>query len=230
MTRMTETLSDEGVQYGALAVLSLGAAGATGILSLSQDTYFQPYFGSINPLLAVGLVTVLGGVALGFLHARGWFEIFTRREYLKGLVLSVTLATLFAIVMICVDLTLGFPRDLNVPPPQSLLFYPAVAYVAEIVFHALPLALLLVSLGPLFKQRNPKSLVWVCILLTAFLEPILQLGWGFKAYVGLHVFAFNLLQLYVFRRYDFVAMYALRLVYYIHWHIIWGYVRLHILF
>jgi hypothetical protein len=220
MTRMTVTPSDAGLQYVALAVLSLGAAGAMGILSQSHGRVFQPYFGSLNPLLAVSLVIVLGGVALSFLQAHGWFEIFTRRKYGKGLLLSVTLATLFALAMIWVDMTLGLPRDVNVPPPQSLLFYPAMAYGAEIVFHALPLVLLLVSLGPLFTQRTPNSLVWVCILLTAVLEPIFQLALGFKAYVGLHVFAFNLLQLYVFRQYDFVAMYAVRLVYYLQWPIL----------
>jgi hypothetical protein len=34
----------------------------------------------------------------------------------------------------------------------------------------------------------------------------------------------------IFRRYDAVAMYFLRLVYYAIWHIGWGYVRLSVLF
>jgi hypothetical protein len=40
MIRMTETPPNEWPQYMALAVLSLGAAISTGILSLSPDTYF----------------------------------------------------------------------------------------------------------------------------------------------------------------------------------------------
>lgn len=40
----------------------------------------------------------------------------------------------------------------------------------------------------------------------------------------------NILQLYVFKRYDFVAMISLRLVYYLYWHFIWGYSRLQLLF
>ena len=238
MTRITQTPSNERLQWMALAVLSLGTVVATGLLSLSPSTPFQRYFGRINPLLAVSLVSALGVVSLRFLHSRGWFEIYTRRESLRGLVLSAKVATLFAIVVILVDLSIVFPHDLNVPPPRSLLFYPAMAYVAEISFHALPLSLLLVFLGPLLKKLNPNSLVWFCIILASFLEPIVQLGLGFSAkplsgadvYVGLHVFAFNLLQLYVFRRYDFVSMYSFRLVYYILWHIVWGSVRLQLLF
>jgi len=84
--------------------------------------------------------------------------------------------------------------------------------------------------GPTSQEANPNSVVWFCIILASFLEPIFQLGWGFSVYVGLYVFAFNLLELYVFRRYDFVSMYSFRLVYYIHWHIVWGYVRLQLLF
>jgi hypothetical protein len=156
---------------------------------------------------------------------------------MRGVVLSAMLATMFAVAVILVDLSIVFPYY-HVPPPQSLLFYPAIAYVAEIAFHALPLSLVLVCLGPLFKTLDPNRLVWLCILLVSYLEPIFQLGVGFSKesfswadmYVGLHVFAFNLLQLYVFRRYDFVSMYAFRLVYYIQWHIAWGSVRLHVLF
>ena len=238
MTRITENASHEPLQYMALAVLSLGAAGATGILSLSYSTIFQPYFGNMHPLLALAVITLVGVVSLSFLRVRGWFEIYTRRHSLRGVVLAATLATLFALVVIVVDRSIGFPRDLNVPLPQSLLFYPAMAYVVESALHAFPLALFLVVLGPLFQHRNPTSLVWLGMLLVSLLEPILPMGLGTSAqpfswlavYVGLHVFAFNLVQMYVFRRYDFVAMSALRLVYYLHWHIVWGYVRLQVLF
>ena len=48
-----------------------------------------------------------------------------------------------------------------------------------------------------------------------------------ETYLGLHVFAFNLLQLYIFRRYDFASLYSLRLVYYLYWHILWSTLRLY---
>ena len=184
------------------------------------------------------MTLALGVVSLWFLHSRGWFEIYTGRKTLRGVVFSAIVATLFALAAISVDLGIGFDRDLNVPLPQSLSFYPAIGYVAEIVFRTLPLSLLLIFLGPLIKKRNPDSLVWSCILVASFLEPIFQLGFAFSqkplswadAYVVPHVFAFNLLQMYVFRRYDFVSMYSFRLIYYIYWHIVWGHLRLQLLF
>ena len=237
MTGSTETPSNTRQQYLALAILSLGAAVCTGIVSLSHATFFQPYFGSIPPLLAITLITTVGFVSLGFLHSRGWFEIYARKKCLRGAALAAALATLFVVPTILVDLNHGFPRDLNVPAPQSLLFYPAMAYVVEIALHALPLSLLLASLGA-FRKVNTNRLVWLVIVAAAFLEPIIQLRLGYsnkpvswpEAYVAVHVFLFNLVEMYIFRRYDFVSMGSFRLVYYIHWHILWGYLRLQWLF
>lgn len=149
---------------------------------------------------------------------------------------SAVFATLFGVVIMLADLIVVFPYQ-HVPPPQSLLFYPAMAYVAEIVFHILPLAIFLGLLGPLFKGRDSTKLVRLCIILASCPEPIFQLSWrsleiAFSwadAYVGLHVFVFNVLQLALFRRYDFISMYACRLVYYLYWHVIWGSVRQYML-
>jgi hypothetical protein len=148
----------------------------------------------------------------------------------RGMAFSTIFATLLGIGQVFADLVIRFPKDLNVPPPQSLLFYPVMAYVVEVCFHALPLALVLAVLGPLSKEVNTNVLVWLCFLPVASLEPIVMRRLGFSAYVGLFVFAFNLLQLYVFRRYDFVSMYSFRLVYYVHWHVLWGYLRLRLLY
>lgn len=113
-----------------------------------------------------------------------------------------------------------------------------MAYVVEICFHVAPLALLLVILGRLFRTLDSNRLVWICIFIAASLEPVFQLRLGFSrkllsglaVFVGVHIFAFNLFELYVFRRYGFVSMYSFRLAYYLSWHIVWGSLRLQLLF
>ena len=239
-------------QYIAFGVLSLVVIGLTAILSLSRVTFaqpyigivrvnpagfFQPFFGSIDPLLAVALIAVVGVASLGFLQSRGWFEIFTMRGTLQGMAISAIIATLFGIEVVIAETTniIRMPADMNVPLPWSLIFYPVIGYVVEIVFHALPLALLLAVLGPLFKKLNMPGLIWLCILVVSLLEPILQVRseqpFSFaQAYIGLHIFAINFLQLYVFRRYNFVSMYSFRIFYYLYWHILWGALRLQWLF
>lgn len=199
------------------------------------ETLFQPYFGGISPLLVFASAIVLGAISLFFLRSRG-FEIYKKRKCRRGVVRAAILATIIAIPVVLVDVTTGYPENINVPLPQALLFYPLIACVAEIIFHAIPLSLLFVMLGPWLKERNANRLVWLCIILVSFLEPIYQLNLADKplsragGYTGVHVFAINLLQLYIFRRYDFVSMLSFRLVYYLHWHILWGCLRLQLLF
>ena len=216
-------------QYVAFGVLSLVAAGFTGILSLSQGGagFFEPYFGSIPPLLAITLTALVGLVSLAFLQSRGWFEICGSRSA-RGAGVSAALSTLFGVWQVCADvLVTRFPKDINVPPPHSLLFYPVMAYVVEVVFHALPLALLLALLGRSTRKTNTAIVTWLCIVFASSLEPVLvHLRAGSSVYVGAFVFVFTLVELDVFRRYDFISMYAFRLVFYLWWHIAWGYVRL----
>ena len=81
-------------------------------------------------------------------------------------------------------------------------------------------------------------MIWTGLLVAALVEPVFQVVAGFSdpvlrwatAYVGLHVFLISAAQLAIFKRYDFVSMYAFRLVYYLFWHIVWGYLRLEWLF
>lgn len=236
---MNAASSHERQSYIALAFLSLAAAGATAILSLSEINFFRPYFGNLNPLPTVALVTVLGLVPLRYLRSRGWFEIYAAAKSRAGVPVSAAIATLFAMEAVFTDvMIIRFPRDINVPLPSSLLFYPVIGYVVEVCFHALPLALLLSVLSLFFTKPNTNRFVWPCMLLAALTEPVLQirlsssgalLSWA-NAYVALHVFAINLVQLYIFRRYDFVSMYSFLLVYYLYWHILWGTLRLQWLF
>jgi hypothetical protein len=54
-------------------------------------------------------------------------------------------------------------------------------------------------------------------------------AWG-TTYTWIHVYAVACMQLYVFRRFDFVSMYCFRLLYYAYWHVFWGVVRLDVLY
>ena len=226
---MTETRPKDRRQYVALGALPLAVTGLTGILSLSRGAAFEPYFGGIPPLAAIAAVILAGAASLWFLRSRGWFEIYSTGSF-RGTAVAATVATLFGIVQVFVDLAIRFPRDLNVPPPRSLAFYPVMACVVEVLFHALPLSLLLAVLGSLPRKVSANVLVWMCFVVVSCLEPILMIRLGFSAYVGMFVFVFNLFQLYVFRRYDFLSMFSFRCVYYLEWHVIWGYWRLRLLF
>jgi hypothetical protein len=238
VSSLLELIARERPQYRVFAALSVGAILLTGLLQYSDACIFQRVLGGINPLAAAFGIVVLGFVCLSLLLSRGGFAIY-RKENRKGLLRASGLAALFGVIIIPADLLIVFPADINVPFPESLLFYPAVGLFAEILFHVLPLSLLLIVLTSVFRATNQNRIIWISVVAVALLEPVYQTLWMVSldrypvwavAYDAIHVFAINLLQLIIFWRYDFVSMVAFRLVYYLFWHIGWGYFRLEILF
>jgi hypothetical protein len=236
--KIMQLASGDRMQYLVFVGLSLVVLGFTGVLYLSNSQLFQRFIGRINPLIPFLFAIVLGFILLSFLLSQRWFAIY-EKENLKGLFRFSGLAALFGVIMILADTKIIFSADTNILFPESLLFYPAVGFLAEILFHVLPLSVLLVILNSILNNADFESIVWICILIVSLLEPIYQVMnmvssnryplWA-VTYVGIHVLLINFFQLLVFRKYDFISMYSFRLVYYMFWHIGWGYLRLKLLF
>jgi hypothetical protein len=237
MSKLIELLSNERNQYLVFFGISLVVAILTVILNFRNAFLFQAFFGKLNPLVAIFIIILLGTVLSGFLLSRGWFLIYKAGNH-KGFLVAAGLAALLGLGIILVDLKAVFPADVNRPFPDSLFFYPIFGFVVEVIFHLLPLALLITLLTSIFKDLGFEKIIWPCILIIAIIEPIFQTTLGFSRpyptwvtiYVFVHIFLINLFQLLIFKRYDFVSMYSFRLVYYAIWHIVWGYVRLKLLF
>jgi len=193
----------------------------TALQSLVNPQVFQPYFGAISPLLAIVGVLALAAI----LFAVGKFPVYHPER--RGLRWALGFGSLFGVIVIFLDRLILFPRDMNVPFPQSLLFYPVVGFVVETLFHVLPFTLLMRLPRPL---RFP---MWLNIFIVALIEPAYQMASFGRAYppwavlaTGAHIFLINVVQLSLFTRYDFVSMYGMRLTYYL----FWGTLRLSLLF
>ena len=233
-----ETFSTERFQYLVYLGVSLVVFSFTTILYFSERQVFQRFLGSVDPLAAMLTAIVVGFVLLSFLITKKWFVIFDKGN-LVGLLRFSGLAALLGIIMIIVDTRIVFPADINILFPQSLLFYPAIAFFVEIFFHVFPLTVFITVLSAILKNSNFNTIVWISILIISIAEPIYQVlnmvsskdfpVWA-VAYVGLHIFLINFFQLLIFKKYDFISMYSFRLVYYLFWHIGWGYLRLSWLF
>lgn len=214
-----------------LAVFGCAVAAST-VLRLLSPGAAAFLLGPLDFLLLTVATTALGGIALWLLVRYGWFEA---SASWRSVWIALGLGGSLTLPVIIVDVVGGFPAELNVRFPQSLLFYPALALVAESVLHLVPLALLAsIWRATHFKLRTAR---WSAIGTVALLEPMLQVAffagqssWKVTGFLGLYVLAFNLLSLELFRRSGFVALYALRLGYYLVWHIAWGHVRLPLLF
>ena len=201
----------------------------------TTEPYFAWFFGELNPAVMVLVAGLIGGLCLAVLGRLGGFEILRRGSTMRGIVVSLGFATALGVAIVVADLVFRYPQDLNAPMPQALAFYPSIGLVAEVIFHILPLTIVLLALLPLRGRLGMDRAVWIAIIVVALAEPTFQVFFGggspaLAVYTWVHVFAIALLQLYVFRRYDFVSMYSLRLIYYAYWHLLWGSLRLELLF
>ena len=238
MMNVPELITTNRRQYQVYLVLSLVVLGFVSILHGIDRTVFQRFLGGINPLLAFLVAIVLGLFFLSYFLFEGWFAVYERGNG-RGLAYAAGIAAVLGLIMIFVDTKIVFPHTINILFPKSLLFYPAIGLFVEIVFHMLPVGLLLLLLSTVFRDADRTRIIWVAIVIVPFLDPVYQ-GihmassglfplWA-VLYVGFHIFIINFCQLSLFRRYDFITMYVFRLVYYLFWHIVWGYLRLEMLF
>jgi hypothetical protein len=235
MTKIKALVAAEWKQFMVLSTIILGVVGMTGVLNFSNPFLFQRFISEINPIAAILLSGILGMLSLSYLLSKGWFSIY-KKENLKGSFRYAWLVVVFASIAIFIDWEIVYPADMNIPFPESLLFYPVMGFFVEMLFHVLPLTVLLFLLTSIFKNTNREKLMWLCIVIVAMLEPVYQIlfmesfpTWAITA-VGIYLFLFNLTQLFIFKKFNFVSMYLFRLIYYLIWHIGWGYFRLELLF
>jgi len=231
-------LRSERLQFLTFIGISFVVATFFGALSfLGYPALLLSLFGGLNPLIGLLPISLMGFFIFVFLISKGYFSIY-KKGHLKGYLYASGLAALFGLIAILVDLsTRIYSADINVLFPKSLLFYPAMGYVAEIIFQLLPLTLILIVLNPLSEKAGTKKIVWSSMLVASLPEPIFQILVGsgplplwFAVFELTRIFVVVLSQLTFFKRYDFVTMYWFRIVYYIFWHIAWGYWRLGMLF
>ena len=161
-------------QYVAYILISLAGLIFIVILLPSSGMYFRRFLGELNPLFVFVLASLVGAAALWLLQARHNFVLFMGKGTIPGLKLSAALATLLAIAIVAADFFIRYPEDTNVPVPQALLFYPSIGFVVEIIFHLLPLALLLIILNPFASWIGKERIVWLGFIVVAVLEPTFQ--------------------------------------------------------
>lgn len=214
---------------GALLV----AAAITG-LSSSADVDFTPYFGNIPPTAAATIVCLTGIVALYVLQRRFSFCVLRAGFGPQDLLMSVLAAVPFMIFVTLADLLLAFAPETHFRLPVALTFYAAMGVIAQLSLHVIPFALLLLALARLLPSWPLLRNVRISIALSATIEALFQLGAtpqsrSFEVlgvFILIQLFLFGVVELWLFRRFDFVCMYAFRLAYYAYWHLLWPGMRL----
>jgi hypothetical protein len=151
-------------------------------------------------------------------------------------------AIVLAGAAVAFDVLVPFDENMNVVWPRSVLFYPTMAFLAEVALHVLPLAVLATTAGAVADRwanrvdSGPQA-VLAAIVAVALLEAGLQAGSALAGpeplaalFVAPHLFVIGVVELLAFRRAGFAALATFRLTYYLVWHVVWGAVRLRVLF
>lgn len=175
------------------------------------------------PLLTI-CAAIIGYPLLTIVQNR-LINVATLRTFRRADALAlVGLGGLLAVPPVIIDIAIPFAHGINVLPPKSLLFYPAIALVAEVVLHLVPLA----ALAVVTSRSTISGWMFVPVVLV---EPAFQAFFSFDA--GLqawlvfgNVCLVSAAQIWVFRYYGFSAMFGLRLAFYFFWHVVWGSLRL----
>jgi len=214
---------------GLVAAAALAAA-------MIDPAPFRRFTGDLAPSCAILVAGTVGLGCLIILHRLGWVGTAPLRRHGGHLPVFLAASLALALMTTVVDITVGFPRDINTPWPQAWIFYPAIGLVAEVVFHLVPLTLAVLALRRLPRLRDTKAATAIAI--AAVTEPAFQVavaaaddGLSIRAvYLAVALTLFGALQILAFRRFGFAAMYLMRCVYYLWWHLIWGAIRLDVLF
>jgi len=235
--QLPELIAKERLQYLVYAGLAVGAHGLAAIAYVSDNLVFHRILGTMNPFKIMIPLSFMGFILLSVQLSRGWFAIL-KKGTVKGVLHSAGLASILGLIAILIDYKIVYPADMNVALPLSLAYYPGGAFFAEIVFHLIPLTLFSILLSSVFKNADRGKAIWIAILIASLSDPVFQILdattnnyplWAVLV-TALHVFVVNFLMLVIYRRYDFVSMLSFRLVYYIIWHVVWGNIRLSVLF
>lgn len=233
--KIIKNTQKEAGQYRVFFYLSLMVFVFTTVIYFYKPSVFHRFIGNINPLIVLSASIFLGYMLFLFLTSKTPFAIYKNKTPITYLIITC-ISLLFGLEIIAADLwIIKYPADINILFPQSILFYPAIGFIVEILFHLLPVSAIIFLLTTLTKLSMSK-IVWISIVIVAIIEPVYQIQFASQStlitviYTSVHIFLFSLTQLIIFKRFDFVSMYFFRLVFYAIWHIIWGYFRIYLLF
>lgn len=212
------------------ALLALAASAGLVLLHLFVPVDLERFLGAIPPLAVAVSLPVVAVASPWLLQKRAGLRFLAEGLAGRGIALAALLATLFAVPPIVVDVVWGLGSGRPVGLPVALALYPVMAFVAETVFHLMPLAMLIGVVGTRRGRAASVRPLWPFLIAVALIEPAYQ-SWPrvpleapvlVLGFVAVHVLVFNLAQLWLFVRYGFVAMLAMRVAYYVWWHIAWG--------
>lgn len=214
------------------------------VLTILPHMFRSPSQAAVFAWPALAVWAILGGIGAYLADRTGfpppWAEPGSNA---KRLWLPTVLGLLLGVVAIVTEKLTHWTEivaaKMNLPSihiawPASALIYPGGAIIVEVVYRIflIPLLLWLIS-SVILRGRHQERVFWILAVLTSFLEPVSQdlhaviAGPSRLAFTCVFAedYALNLSQAWLFRRYGFLSAILLRVVFYLLWHVGWGFAR-----
>src|SRR6266571_3594475 len=185
---------------------------------------------------ALGVLGVLGLVGVYFAHLTGFPAALSMQEPVRRWLAPIAIGLAFGVVYFGLDSWTKFTALTNahhgvattqfVGVAPSILIFTGGAIISEVVFRLFPIPILLWIISRVALRRHwAEPVFWGLAILTSLLEPVSQYSFllSSSAAIGMVVmvagFAFNMVQASFFRRYGFLSAIAVRVAFYMIWHV-----------
>jgi hypothetical protein len=225
------------------ALVWLGVMLYFGLVKLILDTWLPGAFADPDQAAlfawpAIGIYTLVGLLGVWLADHSGFPRPWTGWVVSRGAVLVPLVGGLaLGAALMALDLTTGFTTILVAGHglkqqftgylPMFLIFSAASAFVM-LIYRLMPLSLLQWLFAERLLNGHRRTVVfWTLAVLTSLLEPLglidsmLLMPRLVALVYFLHLFGLNLFEATIFRRYGFLAAIAVRVAFYVIWHVIY---------
>ena len=217
-------------------LIALGELALTAGGRLYSPDLYSTFLGTINPLLLVLVVSTVAAPLYAIFDNRFLAGVEPRPAKLRVFIAPLAGAC-FGLLFIPVDIHFRLPADLNVLFPTALLYYPVLGYVVDVLFHLVPFVVLKRVLEIVLPSARNELRALLALGPCLLTEPIFQVSLIsseysvlFKAILFFFLMAYSACQLFLLLKHGFHHMLAFRYGHYLVWHMIWGFIRLRLLF
>jgi hypothetical protein len=192
----------------------------------SQATLFS--------LPTIGFLAVAGGLCVWLGPRAGLPDLWEpSRSPRKWLLLPAAVGLGLGAVALALHGLIGTARimaeaanvpTINVPFPESILFYTAGAIIVETLYRLILITVPLWLIGTvILRGRGQATVFWIVALLTSVVEPIGQMSLvaghpEVMLALGVGMYGMNVFEALLFWRYGFLAPLVFRVAYYLVWH------------
>lgn len=188
-------------------------------------------FATLAPIVLLGAAGVYASIRSGMTP-----DALAKGKARGGLLAALTSGTILGLVVVGLDAATGFSDliarrleidSIHIDFPASALVYAAGAVAVECLYRLIPISTLYYLIAYLaLRGRGEAAIFWTLAVLTSSIEPLSQAGLaGDGPLVGLlfaFIFAFNLMEAMLWRRYGWIALLLSRLTFYFIWHVAVG--------